>query len=110
MKKLKLFTLALLLGTAGLFASEIEKNKISNDGIRAEIVQLLKAPDFSLENELNVTLTFTFSSEGELVVLNVDSKDPNVLDYIRKNLNYQKIENSGVRDKVYTMPIKIAAK
>jgi len=107
MKKLKLFTLAMLIGTASLFASEVESTKMSKDGMRSEIVQLLKTPDFTVPTEINVTITFTFSSEGELVVLGVDSKNSDVLKYIRKNLNYKKIENPGERDKLYTMPLKL---
>ena len=106
MKKFKLLALALLISTTSLLASNIE-NADSKDGIRNEIVKLLKTPDFRLENDLTVTIEFTFSSEGEVVVLSVDSKDKNILDYIRKNLNYKKIENPGKRDKRYTMPIKV---
>jgi len=110
MKKLKLFTLALLIGTVGLFASEIENSVTPKDDIRGEIAELLKSPDFTLEKDINVTITFTFSSEGELVVLGVNSKNSDVLNYIRKNLNYKKIENPGKRDKIYTMPLKLASK
>ena len=107
MKKLKLFALAMLIGTLGLFASEIENTNTLKEGMRSEIVQLLKAPDFTVPNDITVSITFTFSSEGELVVLSVDSKNSDVLDYIRKSLNYKKIENPGKRDKIYTMPLKL---
>jgi len=43
------------------------------------------------------------------VVLGVDSKNSDVLKYIRKNLNYKKIENPGERDKLYTMPLKLTS-
>jgi hypothetical protein len=109
MKKFKLFALAMLIGTAGLFASELENSNPSNDGMRNEIVQLLKTPDFTVPTEINVTISFTFSSEGELVVLSVDSKNSDVLKYIRKNLNYKKIESPGERDKLYTMPLKLTS-
>ena len=109
MRKFKLMALALVIGTASLFAANGEDLKEPTKKIRAQIVSLLHAPDFTVENETTVNLTFTFSSEGEVVVLNVDSKDKNVLNYIRKNLNYKKIENPGERDKLYTMPIKITA-
>jgi len=106
MKKLKLLTLALIIGTSSLFAANIEED-ISKDKMRSEIVKLLEKPDFIVENEIYVNITFTFSSEGEVVVLNVDSKNPDILNYIRKNLNYKKIKNPGVRDKIYNMPITV---
>ena len=107
MKKLKLFALAMLIGTTGLFASEFENTNMKKDAMRDQIVELLKTPNFALSTDIKVTITFTFSSEGELVVLNVDSKNSNVLKYIRENLNYKKIENPGKRDKLYTMPLKL---
>ncbi len=110
MKKFKLFAIAMLIGTAGLFATELEDSNKSKDGMRSEIVQLLKSPDFTVPSDVNVNITFTFSSEGELVVLSVDSKNTDVLNYIRKNLNYKKIENPGKRDKLYSMPLKLISK
>jgi len=107
MRKLKLVALAMLIGTAGLFAAETTNPDVPKKEIRSQIVKLLKAPNFTVEKSMNVTVTFTFSSEGELVVLNVDSKNRDVLKYVRKNLNYKKIQNPGERDKIYTMPLKV---
>ena len=110
MRKFKLFAIAMLIGTAGLFATELENSNLSKDGMRSEIVQLLKAPDFTLSADVNVNIEFTFSSEGELVILSVDSKNSEILNYVRENLNYKKIENPGKRDKLYTMPLKLSSK
>jgi len=107
MRKLKLVALAMLIGTAGLFAAEISNPDTPKKEIRNQIVKLLKTPDFTIDQSIDVNITFTFSSEGELVVLNVDSKNRDVLTYVRKNLNYKKIQNPGERDKIYTMPLKV---
>ena len=109
MRKFKLMALALVIGTASLFAANGEDPKEANKKIRSQIVSLLQAPDFVVENETTVMLTFTFSSQGEIVVLNVDSRDKNILNYIRENLNYKKVDNPGERDKLYTMPLKVTA-
>jgi hypothetical protein len=109
MKKFKLFALALVIGTAGLFAAELESPKTPKKEIRTQIVKLLKTPRFAVPNDIDVTVTFTFSSEGELVVLNVDSKNKDVLKYIRKNLNYKKIQNPGDQNKLYEMPLKLTS-
>jgi hypothetical protein len=108
MKKFKLLALALVIGTAGLFAAELE-NPTPKKEIRTQIVKLLKTPRFDVPNDINVTITFTFSSEGELVVLDVDSNNRDVKKYVRKNLNYKKIQNPGERDKMYTMPLKLTS-
>lgn len=84
--------------------------KTAKKEIRSQIVDLLTDADFIVSQEMNVELTFTFSSEGEIVVLSVNSKNRDVLNYIRKNINYKQIENPGVRDKIYTMPLKVKAK
>jgi len=107
MKKFKLFVLAMIIGTAGLFAAEID-NPVPKKVIRDQIVKLLKTADFSIERNMKVDITFTFSSEGEVVVLSVNSKNRKVLNYIRENLNYKKIANPGERDKVYSVALKIA--
>ncbi len=109
MRKFKLMALALVIGTASLFAANGEDPKEANKQIRSQIVSLLQAPDFVIENETTVMLTFTFSSQGEVVVLNVDSRDKNILNYVRENLNYKKVDNPGERDKLYTMPLKVTA-
>jgi len=108
MKKIKLFALAFVIGTAGLFATELV-NPTPKKEIRTQIVKLLKTPRFAVPNDIELTVTFTFSSEGELVVLDVDSNNRDVLKYVRKHMNYKKIQNPGERDKMYTMPIKLTS-
>ena len=107
MKKLKLVAVALVIGTASLFASNMEDTEESKKLMRTQIVELLDSPNFVVENEMTVDITFTFSSQGELIVLSVDSNNSDVLSYIRKNLNYKIIENPGERDKLYTIPLKV---
>ena len=109
MRKFKVLALALVIGTASLFAANGEDPKEANKKIRSQIVNLLQAPDFVIENEMTVEITFTFSSQGEVVVLKVESRDKNILNYVRDNLNYKKVKNPGERDKLYTMPLKIIA-
>ena len=109
MRKFKLLALALVIGTASLFATNVDNPDVPKKEIRNQIISLLKAPNFSVIDEITVNISFTFSSEGEIVVLNVDSKNSDVLNFIRKNLNYKKIKNPGERDKLYTMPLKMKA-
>ena len=107
MKKFKLMALAFLIGTASLFAVNIDDEEKPSKEIRNEIVQLLQTPDFVLTEDINVVLKFTFSSEGEIVVLCPGCDNNEVVNYIRKNLNYKKFKNPGERDKIYLLPLKL---
>jgi len=109
MRKFKLLALALVIGTASLFAVNTDKPENPSKEIRNEIVKLLQSPEFVVENDMNVVLKFTFNSEGEIVVLCAGCKDKKIVDYIRKNLNYKQFNTPGERDKIYTIPLKIIA-
>ena len=107
MKNIKLFVIALLIGTTGVFASEISTNELKNPTIGSQIENLLENTEFSFNNTSAVQITFTFSSEGEIVVLKVNSVDKQVLNYIRENLNGKTIKNPGERDKIYHLSLKM---
>jgi hypothetical protein len=106
MKNLKVFALALVITTGSLFASEIVPD-IPVKEIRTQIVDLFHAPEFTFQDDLTVNIVFTFNSEGKIVVLSVDSKDPDVLNYVRKNLNSKTIDTPGEMNRVFTMPLRL---
>jgi F0F1-type ATP synthase alpha subunit len=107
MKTFKLFVIAFLIGTFGTFASEISKEDLKKPDIGTQIVQLLDQTEFTFTKTPQVEISFTFNSEGEIVVLKVDSTDKDVLNYIRKNLNGKTIKNPGDRDKLYNLKINL---
>ncbi len=106
MKNLKVLALALVISTGSLFAAEIVPD-IPVKEIRSQIVDLFHAPEFTLNEELKLNIVFTFNSEGKIVVLSVDSKDPDVLDYVRKNLNNKTIDTPGEMNRIFTMPLRL---
>ena len=61
------------------------------------VVQTCALPisNFSINTEKNVTLKFSVNSNAEIVVLSLDSKNANLLNYVRQNLNGQKITDSA---------------
>jgi len=95
MKKIKLLILALVIGTTALFASNIDTNNNSKKEIKYQIVNLESHSNFSINTEKNVTLKFSVNSNAEIVVLSLDSKNANLLNYVRQNLNGQKITDSA---------------
>jgi len=106
MKKLMLTALALVIATTTLFAADVTPDE-TNKNIRNQIIQLMDAPDFTINKDTTVAITFTFDSEGKIIVLKVDSKDHKVLNYVRNNLNHKAIANPGERDKLYSFQLKV---
>lgn len=107
MNRFKLLTIALFLGSASLFASTIINPDVSKDEIRKQIVELVESAAGTIENEIVVDLTFTFSTEGEIIVKKLSTRNKYVLKFVRENLNGKKIENPGRANKNYKMSIMV---
>lgn len=107
MNKFRLLAIALVLGTASLFANNITSPEVSKDEIRKQIIELVDDSKTEIEAETLVKVTFTFSSEGEIVVLKVNTRDKEIRSFVRENINTKKLKSPGVVNKVYTMPILI---
>lgn len=107
MNKFRLLAIALVFGTTSLFASTIITPDVSKDEIRKQIVELVENSNNAIENQVLVNVTFTFSTEGEIVVLKVNSTDKQVLSFIRENLNSKTLDNPGKANRRYTMAINI---
>ncbi|WP_298364210.1 hypothetical protein [uncultured Lutibacter sp.] len=106
MNKFKLLIVALLVGTSSLFAGTFNLD-VSKDEIKKQVVELVQASDASIQNQVEVMVTFTFNTDGEIVVKKVGSRDREVINFIRENLNWKKIENPGKINKDYSMRIVI---
>lgn len=106
MKKLILMAFAIAIGTTTLLATNVNPDD-SNKNIRSQIQKLFDATDFQVDEDVTVTIVFTFDSEDKIIVLNVDSTNSDVLKYIRENLNHKTISNPGEKDKHYKIPVVI---
>lgn len=107
MKKFKLLALALAIGSLSLFATTNEVPDIPAKVIANQISSLFTTPEFAVEDDISVNILFTFDSEGKIVVLEVDSKDRDVLNYVNKSLNHKMLEIPGEMNRVFTLPLKI---
>jgi len=107
MNKFRLLALALVVGTASLFANNEINPQASKEEIRKQIVELVADSEVIIDVEMVVNVTFTFSSEGEIVILSVDSKDKEILDFLRTSINSKKLKNPGKENRHYTMPISL---
>ncbi|MBP8793718.1 MAG: hypothetical protein KBE41_11835 [Lutibacter sp.] len=107
MKKAILVIVVFVVSSMSLYANEIEAPIVSKDEIRTQIVDLLKDVNTNLSTEAAVDVTFTFNTDGEIVVLSVNSTNKEVLKFIRQNLNGKQIEKPGRVKREYTMPINV---
>ena len=107
MNKFKLMAIAFVFGVSSLFANNIINPEVSKDDIRQQIVELVQHSNNSIENQVTVNVTFTFSTSGEIIVKKVDSRDAAVLTFIRENINSKVLVNPGRANRNYTMPIVI---
>ncbi len=108
MKKFKLLALALAIGTMSLFATTTNGvPDIPAKQIRSQVSTLFTAPDFTVKEDVSVYVLFTFDSDGKIVVLRVDSKDKDVVNYVNESMNNKTIETPGEMNRVFTLPLKI---
>lgn len=107
MKKFKLMAIALVMGTTSLFATTPVNPVGSIEEIHEQITELIDNVNVDFDENKTVDLIFTFSSAGEIVVLDVDSNDREVIKFVRRHVNYKKIDNPGVKDLIYTVTLKI---
>lgn len=89
MKNLKIVVVALMIGTTGMFASNINNSEISTNDLKNHVV------NYDAGIEKNINLKLAVNSEDEIVVLGLDSKNSDVLNYVRENVNGQKVNNEA---------------
>jgi len=102
----------LLLGSALVFSSVFYVNATElptePTSIAIEVGKLLKNPQFSIDQEQQVSVRITFNQDNEMVVLFVDSNNEMIKSYIKNRLNYKKLsEDILVQDKTYIVPVRI---
>ncbi len=92
-----------LFSTMPLQANPI--NKYPNvKTLRTEIMALIKKPDLSAldKQEETVKLSFLVNSNKEVVVIDANTGNEFLEDYIKDNLNYQQIKTDYVQlNKIY---------
>jgi hypothetical protein len=111
MKNFKLLALAFIITTTSLFATNIEMPDIPVKQIRNQVAELFtNQPAFTVENDMIVDIIFTFNTDGEIVVLRINSKDSDVLDYVQNCMSSKKLEIPGEFNRVFRLPLKIEKK
>ena len=101
--KVILVATALLIGT--LFTTAAVPAPVKKTSFSVEIEKLLENPNFDIE--VTTSVCFVINSEGEIVVLSVDTENVVVERFIKSRLNYEKIESHLLRGKEYKVPVRI---
>ena len=73
-----------------------------------EIGNLLKNPNFVIEQDVIALVTITINKDDEIVVLSVDSDSKSLKSFIKSRLNYIKV-SEGVKTHhgTYVVPIRL---
>jgi len=86
-------------------ASSSEKDE---QNLSDKIGSLLRNPGFVVDDNSKATLRFTVNSSNQIVVLAVDTANPEVKDFVIERLNYHLLDfNYPNKMKVYKLPISI---
>lgn len=109
MKSYKLILLVcavFLLNVATAFSNPIKPT----DELREEIVDIIGFSflDDYEEDEYSAEVLFTVNSEQELIVLSVSSVSEDAEDYLRKKLNYKKVDHTPSEyGEIYLLPVNV---
>lgn len=111
MRKFSLVVIAaMLLVTGNVLANDTDGVKPIKS-LSSQITKMLSNYSFS-DNQTDVTaqVRFTLNSEGEIVVLSVDTDYVNLEGFVKRRLNYKKVDVSKIEEgKLYTVPVRISA-
>ncbi|MGI9532050.1 hypothetical protein [Lutimonas sp.] len=109
MKNLKIFVLALGLFTLNVSAANLNPIK-PTDELRVEMVNLIGSNfmEEMLDEEYAADVLFTVNSKRELIVLSVDSDNSQLETYLKRKLNYKKVNHKpGKQGEIYLLPVKM---
>lgn len=112
MKNVKLFILALGLFTLNLSAANLNPVKPTDD-LRFELVDLIGSNfmDDMLQDEYAADVLFTVNANRELIVLSVDSENAELETYLKRKLNYKKVNHKPSKHgEIYLLPVKMVKK
>ncbi len=109
MKNLKL--LVLIIGLFTLNVSAANMNPIKpTDELRIEIVELIGSNYMNemQSDELGAEVLFTVNNNKEIIILSVDSDDELLESYLKRKLNYKKVNHRPSKNgEIYLLPVKM---
>lgn len=109
MKFLKLFVLAIALFTVNISFANPNPVKPSEQ-LRFEMVELIGSgymEDMDTD-QYKAEVLFTVNNNSELIILSVDSEDYGLESYLKRRLNYKKVNHRPTKNgEIYLLPVKM---
>ena len=109
MKKVNVILVALTLMLGTLFTTAAIPETTVKTPFSAEIERLLEDNDLFLGADVFTTITFVVNTEGEIVVLDVDTENQSVKQFINDRLSYYKIKAKMQKGREYKVPVRIVS-
>ncbi|MBW1297498.1 hypothetical protein [Aquimarina litoralis] len=109
MKKLIVLAVAILTSTQ-IFANDKKAEETNEQKLRSEIALLLKRPEIKLDtDEIKANIEFIVNTNGEIVILTVDSEKEAIEEYVKFRLNYKKVGDNinKTGNKVFKLKLKV---
>ena len=109
MKALKMFLLAVAITFSTVLSASTNPTKKAEPKTVSETVgELLKNPDLQLKSEVDAIVKVVLNDNNEMVVLNVDTDNEVVANFIKYRLNYKQLSKdvTGL-NRSFRIPVKI---
>ena len=108
-KTLKMFVLIFAIAFSTVLTASTNPVKDAEPTTVTETVgNLLKNPDFQLNNDVNAMVYISINQYDEMVVLSVDTGDRSVERFIKSRLNYKKLSKNTIGYMTsFKIPVKI---
>ena len=109
MKALKMFVLAVAITFSSVLSASTNPTKKAEPKTVSETVgELLKNPDLQLKTEVDAIVKVVLNDNNEMVVLNVDTDNEVVANFIKYRLNYKQLSKdvTGL-NRSFRIPVKI---
>ncbi|MGY5847593.1 hypothetical protein ACW6QP_09240 [Salegentibacter sp. HM20] len=107
MKNLRIFMMAAAISLAAMGTAEAGPKKPKS--IQKELEIMLHAAQLKFEEDVTAEIVFTFNKNQELVILSVETNEPDLAHLIRQRLNYKTVEMPAVVANSYVLPVRIKA-
>lgn len=111
MKKISLVLVAAALLVSGNLLASTTDNSDPQKNLSTQIWELLNENNLAVDNyDLTGQVLFTVNSEGEIVVISVDTNDKDLESFVKSKLNYKKVElEEVIQGKLYKLPVRVTA-
>ena len=96
-----LFTMSTAFATGKKPTTEKKEKSVSE-----QVAQLLEEPAFKVTEDITATVTLMVNKDNEVVVIDVETQEEFVSNFIKSRLNYEILETQRIGSQ-FTVPVRI---